>query len=309
MQAVTAVQAAVVLHTAMHTVGCNGSCAERSPSTAGQAVVQFAVDPRDGREFAVKFFLQEEAFRAEAALYTACFPSVRTSLSPALLHARSRYDSFSLHPGYGAQPQLSSAQPITPQQQRNGTLSDIPNELHVGTSIAASRSQYESLSVACDASVRVDVGAGHGTDAALDSAGSETGKLMQDHGDGPAAVSGRLHERAVGGGSSGPSGSSTVFQSALSTVPVEAAAVESIQRSADAFQRMPQAAAKFLPQVETVCDDAVDPRGRPLPPCIVMEKGESLQDWSNRAEPDLFTSVAVRLRCIGRSNICDGLGC
>ena len=25
-----------------------------------------------------------------------------------------------------------------------------------------------------------------------------------------------------------------------------------------------------------------------------MEKGESLQDWSERAEPDLFTSLAVR---------------
>ena len=52
--------------------------------------------------------------------------------------------------------------------------------------------------------------------------------------------------------------------------------------------------ARFLPQVETICDHAVDPWGRTLPPCIVMEKGESLQDWSNRAEPDLFTSLAVR---------------
>eukprot|EP00892_Ulva_mutabilis_P006547 jgi/Ulvmu1/4264/UM194_0004.1 len=54
---------------------------------------------------------------------------------------------------------------------------------------------------------------------------------------------------------------------------------------------------KFLPQVEAVCDEGadglVDARGRPLPPCIVMEKGESLQDWSNRAEPDLFTALAV----------------
>ena len=40
-------------------------------------------DPRDGREFAVKFFLQEEAFQAEAALYAACFPSLRTHLSAA----------------------------------------------------------------------------------------------------------------------------------------------------------------------------------------------------------------------------------
>jgi len=59
-----------------------------------------------------------------------------------------------------------------------------------------------------------------------------------------------------------------------------------------------QVAARFLPQVEAVCDGSAggleDPRGRPLPPCIVMEKGESLHDWGDRAEPDLFTSLAVR---------------
>ena len=61
---------------------------------------------------------------------------------------------------------------------------------------------------------------------------------------------------------------------------------------------MSAGAAQFLPKVEKVCDgssgDLLDPRGRPLPPCIVMEKGESLQDYSERAEPDLFTSLAVR---------------
>ena len=40
--------------------------------------------------------------------------------------------------------------------------------------------------------------------------------------------------------------------------------------------------------------DLVDPRGNALPPCIVMERGESLQEWSDRAEPDLFTSLSVR---------------
>jgi hypothetical protein len=51
-------------------------------------------------------------------------------------------------------------------------------------------------------------------------------------------------------------------------------------------------------QVEALRDgvtgDLVDPKGRALPPCIVMERGESLQEWANRAEPDLFTSLAVR---------------
>ena len=62
--------------------------------------------------------------------------------------------------------------------------------------------------------------------------------------------------------------------------------------------QMSAAAVRFLPQVEAVCDGAAgglaDPTGKPLPPCIVMEKGESLHDWSDRAEPDFFTSLAVR---------------
>ena len=37
----------------------------------------------------------------------------------------------------------------------------------------------------------------------------------------------------------------------------------------------------------------VDRFGRPLPPCIVMERGESLHDWSRRAKPDVFQSVEV----------------
>jgi hypothetical protein len=56
--------------------------------------------------------------------------------------------------------------------------------------------------------------------------------------------------------------------------------------------------AKFLPQVEAVCEqgqaDLKDPDGAPLPPCIVMERGESLQEWADRADPDRFTALAVR---------------
>jgi hypothetical protein len=55
----------------------------------------------------------------------------------------------------------------------------------------------------------------------------------------------------------------------------------------------------LLPKVVTSCknDDNAecDPSGRPLPPFIVMEKGESLDEWSRRAKPDLFQAVAVRL--------------
>eukprot|EP00892_Ulva_mutabilis_P010359 jgi/Ulvmu1/7696/UM038_0128.1 len=131
----------------------------------GQAVVQFARGHSDSADYAIKFFLDREAFRAETALYAACCPSDRPH-SAAVLP--------------GQQPRLSAAAGPPPAQGWN---------------------------------------------------------------------------------------------------------------------KMSDAAAQFLPKLEAVCDGRdgklVDPRGRPLPPCIVMEKGESLQDWSERAEPDLFTSLSV----------------
>jgi hypothetical protein len=38
----------------------------------------------------------------------------------------------------------------------------------------------------------------------------------------------------------------------------------------------------------------VDPSGQPLPPCVVMERGESLDIWSARAEPDRAQAFTVR---------------
>lgn len=57
----------------------------------------------------------------------------------------------------------------------------------------------------------------------------------------------------------------------------------------------------LLPKIEDVYDPSdtpgrfVDRHGSPLPPCIVMERGESLNEWSRRAKPDVFQAVAVRL--------------
>ena len=40
--------------------------------------------------------------------------------------------------------------------------------------------------------------------------------------------------------------------------------------------------------------DAVrDPTGVPLPPYIVLERGESLDRWSSRNRPDMWQSVTV----------------
>ena len=133
---------------------------------AGQAVVQYALGVHDRHEYALKFFLDREAFLTEAALYAACFPDVRVNASP-------------------------------------------------------------------DIAARAD-----------------------------------------------------------------AAAEPSLRGEPAARTRMADVVSRFLPQVDAVCDTASagleDPRGQPLPPCIVMEKGESLQDWSDRADPDVFMVVAVR---------------
>ena len=64
---------------------------------------------------------------------------------------------------------------------------------------------------------------------------------------------------------------------------------------------VPEAVARCLPQLEAVVDceafPLMDPCGRPLPSCIVMEKGDSLHDWIDRAEPDIFTTLAVCCNC------------
>ena len=40
--------------------------------------------------------------------------------------------------------------------------------------------------------------------------------------------------------------------------------------------------------------EVVDAKGNPLPPCIVMERGESLDIWSARARPDRWQAFTVR---------------
>ena len=39
---------------------------------------------------------------------------------------------------------------------------------------------------------------------------------------------------------------------------------------------------------------STDRFGRPLPPCIAIARGESLTEWSHRAQPDIFQAVSVR---------------
>ena len=52
-----------------------------------------------------------------------------------------------------------------------------------------------------------------------------------------------------------------------------------------------------LPRVADMCPNedgaAVDARGHPLPPCIVMERGESLDEWAIRCEPETPLTIEV----------------
>lgn len=60
-----------------------------------------------------------------------------------------------------------------------------------------------------------------------------------------------------------------------------------------------QALQRLLPRVYCEYDPEEKPSGlvdshaRPLPPCLAMERGEGLSDWSRRAKPDIFQAVAV----------------
>ena len=52
-----------------------------------------------------------------------------------------------------------------------------------------------------------------------------------------------------------------------------------------------QVEAEYNPEQENT--ELLDARGTPLPPFLVMEKGESLSDWTARSHPDLFQGIAV----------------
>jgi hypothetical protein len=56
----------------------------------------------------------------------------------------------------------------------------------------------------------------------------------------------------------------------------------------------------FLPQVVVSCPEHAsalwDPWGRALPSFVVMERGEALDTWMERAQPDKYMAFSVRLR-------------
>lgn len=53
----------------------------------------------------------------------------------------------------------------------------------------------------------------------------------------------------------------------------------------------------LLPRHEGLFDNSdsilMDAKGNKLPPCIVMERGESLDEWSKRRKPDMWAAMPV----------------
>jgi hypothetical protein len=58
---------------------------------------------------------------------------------------------------------------------------------------------------------------------------------------------------------------------------------------------------KLLPRLQGLHDNNdgtfVDPHGNPLPPCIIMERGESLDEWSCCRLPDMWAAMPVCSLC------------
>lgn len=55
----------------------------------------------------------------------------------------------------------------------------------------------------------------------------------------------------------------------------------------------------ILPNIADVCPNdsgaVTDPTGNPVPPFIIMERGEALDEWSVRARPDVRAAAQARL--------------
>ena len=66
---------------------------------------------------------------------------------------------------------------------------------------------------------------------------------------------------------------------------------------------------KFMPTVIQFVDNEdehfCDPKGAPMPPCFVMEKGESLTERTMRCKNDIFTIIQARPAAACSVN-CDG---
>ena len=88
------------------------------------------------------------------------------------------------------------------------------------------------------------------------------------------------------------------FSPALCAAPDIAVAAYHVRSMHEARHDAPIATGpRFLPDVVAVLDGArgelLDARGNSLPPCIVMERGESLDEWAIRCEPETPLTIEV----------------
>ena len=95
-----------------------------------------------------------------------------------------------------------------------------------------------------------------------------------------------------------------VVQFASSTIDQKQFAIKffasrkEFQAEVDVYRNSPLG--NLLPRVEGIIDNRdgqlVNQYGQKLPPCIIMERGESLDEWSRRRKPDMWGAMPVRTR-------------
>lgn len=219
------------------------------------------LDTRTRVQYAVKFCLNIAAFHTEAALYAAAFPHVRKLLSASSHNFGSPTATAGLctHPwGSGGSACSFTGLEASDKSSGDASLSPLSALMRSAPGPPANIGERRALLVPAKPCM---------------------------HGQGYRGKDG-LCSRGDGGqgwvGAAGDPGMEIRPASPVDTVP--AAGEEGM--------------GAFLPALEMVCESAaaglVDPRGRLLPPCIIMERGESLAEWVRKQEADLFRALTVR---------------
>eukprot|EP00892_Ulva_mutabilis_P001032 jgi/Ulvmu1/1092/UM106_0008.1 len=242
---------------------------KRHRRQGGHSIIQFVLDTRTRIQYAVKFCLDLAAFHTEAALYAAAFPHLRKLLSSGSHQFGSPTATAGLctHPwGSGGSVGSFTGADASDRSSGDASLSPLSALMRSSPGPAANIGERRALLVPAKpyarSPVRAAVRRGGGGKAQEQPLSTERGAL------------GEIEVAADLGAEIRP---------ALPVAVGGAGAAHALQ--------------SFLPPVEAVCESAaaglMDGRGRPLPPCIVMEKGESLVEWSRRQEADLFRALTI----------------
>lgn len=83
------------------------------------------------------------------------------------------------------------------------------------------------------------------------------------------------------------------------------------QKEADLYANPEDPLYKFLPPMHHIIDNAdgalVDAEGNPLPPCIVIERGESLDSWARGGKFKRETDACMQVRTAATACACTSI--